>query len=95
MREEPLGRRIARLREARQMTQAELAFVMHGTDKAVSKRERGVACPDISSLPKPAAELGATIGGLPSAKAHARSPRRLTALLAAASAGFRSASMRF
>ena len=31
------------------------------TDKAVSKWERGLSCPDINSIPKPAELLGVTV----------------------------------
>ncbi len=34
------------------MTQAELARIMGVTDKAVSKWERNLSCPDISSIPQ-------------------------------------------
>ena len=47
-----MGMIIARLRKAQGMTQAELAEKMQVTDKAVSKWERDLSCPDIHSLPK-------------------------------------------
>ena len=52
---EMLGRFIAQRRKERNMTQRELAEKLHVTDKAVSKWERGVGCPDISLL-EPLAE---------------------------------------
>ena len=43
------------------MTQKELAEKMHVTDKAVSKWERGIACPDTGSIPKLAQILGLSL----------------------------------
>ena len=47
-----MGMVIASLRKAQGMTQAELAAKMQVTDKAVSKWERDLSCPDIQSLPR-------------------------------------------
>ncbi len=47
-----LGEKIASLRKNKDMTQAELARLMGVTDKAVSKWERNLSCPDINSIPK-------------------------------------------
>ncbi len=47
-----LGEKIAAMRKERNMTQANLADIMGVTDKAVSKWERNLSCPDINSLPK-------------------------------------------
>ena len=47
-----MGMVIASLRKAQGMTQAELAEKMQVTDKAVSKWERDLSCPDIQSLPR-------------------------------------------
>ncbi len=47
-----LGDVIAETRKQRGMTQLDLAERMGVTDKAVSKWERNLSCPDISSLPK-------------------------------------------
>ncbi len=46
------GRIIARLRKRAGFTQQSLADALCVTDKAVSKWERGISCPDISLLPK-------------------------------------------
>lgn len=46
------GKAIAFLRKEAGYTQAELAEMLEVSDKAVSKWERGVSCPDISMLPK-------------------------------------------
>ena len=46
-----LGTMIAELRKQHGMTQLELAEKMGVTDKAVSKWERDLSCPDINSIP--------------------------------------------
>ena len=46
-----LGAMIAELRKQHGMTQLELAEKMGVTDKAVSKWERDLSCPDINSIP--------------------------------------------
>ena len=46
-----LGALIAQTRKEKGMTQLELAEKMGVTDKAVSKWERDLSCPDIQSLP--------------------------------------------
>ncbi len=56
-----LGSRIADLRKAQGLTQLELAEKMGVTDKAVSKWERDLSCPDINSLPKLAEQLGVSV----------------------------------
>ena len=47
-----LGEMISSLRKEKNMTQSDLAEKMNVTDKAVSKWERNLSCPDISSIPK-------------------------------------------
>ena len=56
-----LGAMIAELRKHRGMTQLELAEQMGVTDKAVSKWERELSCPDIGSIPKLAEILGVSV----------------------------------
>ena len=53
-----LGGMIASLRKEKGMTQLELAEKLGVTDKAVSKWERDLCCPDIATLPKLAEVLG-------------------------------------
>ncbi len=53
------GNLIAQLRKEAGFTQKTLAEVLHITDKAVSKWERGVCLPDVSLLPKLSLLLGA------------------------------------
>lgn len=50
MNSENIGQFIALLRKERQMTQRDLAQRLNITDKAISKWERGLSCPDISLL---------------------------------------------
>ena len=64
MGENKIGQFIANLRKEKQMTQRELAEKLHITDKAVSKWERGLSCPDISLLPSLAGILGVTTSEL-------------------------------
>lgn len=59
-----LGMIIAELRKEQGMTQLELAEKMGVTDKAVSKWERDLSCPDINSLPNLAALLGVSVDEL-------------------------------
>lgn len=56
-----LGSMIAELRKQHGMTQLELAEKMGVTDKAVSKWERDLSCPDINSLPTLAQVLGVSV----------------------------------
>lgn len=45
-----IGKLILRLRKENHMTQLQLAQQLHVSDKAVSKWERGLGCPDVSLL---------------------------------------------
>lgn len=47
-----IGRLIYRLRKESHMTQMQLAHRMNISDKAVSKWERGLGCPELSLLPE-------------------------------------------
>ena len=55
------GAFIAAIRRERNMTQAELAAVLHVTDKAVSKWERGAGPPDINLIEPLAAALDVSV----------------------------------
>lgn len=59
-----LGKRIATLRKQRGLTQEALAEALGISAQAVSKWETDASCPDISLLPKLAAELGVTVDAL-------------------------------
>ena len=56
-----MGAKISELRKGKGLTQAQLAEQMAVTDKAVSKWERDLSCPDISSIPKLAEILGVSV----------------------------------
>ena len=66
-----LGTMIAELRKQHGMTQLELAEKMGVTDKAVSKWERDLSCPDINSLPTLAEILGVSVEELMQTKKEA------------------------
>ncbi len=59
-----LGKVIAENRKKQGMTQAELAEKLGVTDKAVSKWERDLSCPDIGSLPRLSEALGLSLDEL-------------------------------
>lgn len=77
-----LGQLIAALRKEKGMTQAELAGQMGVTDKAVSKWERDLSCPDVSSLPLLAEALGVSLDELMQVKKEQAAPERPWAALA-------------
>lgn len=64
MNHEKMGLFISELRKSNQMTQKDLAAKLNITDKAVSKWERGLSCPDISLLSSIADLLGVTTSEL-------------------------------
>ena len=69
-----LGMMISELRKQHDMTQLELAEKMGVTDKAVSKWERDLSCPDINSLPTLAEVLGVSVEELMQVKKAAEAP---------------------
>ena len=69
-----LGTVIAELRKQHGMTQLELAEKMGVSDKAVSKWERDLSCPDINSLPTLAEVLGVSVEELMQTKKDAEAP---------------------
>ena len=64
MEKQTLGQKVAELRKAKNMTQLELANKLNITDKAVSKWERDISCPDINTFPKLAEILGVSVDEL-------------------------------
>lgn len=56
-----MGEKISSLRKEKGMTQSDLADKMNVTDKAVSKWERDLSCPDVNSIQKLADVLGTTV----------------------------------
>ena len=55
------GEMISSLRKEKNMTQNDLAEKMNVTDKAVSKWESHLSCPDVNSIPKLAEILGVSM----------------------------------
>lgn len=72
MKKETFGNMVAALRKEKGMTQLELAEKMGVTDKAVSKWERDLSFPDVSSIPKLAEILGITVDELMQVKAESK-----------------------
>jgi transcriptional regulator with XRE-family HTH domain len=60
MNDKKMGDLISELRKQKNMTQKDLADLLNVTDKAVSKWERGISCPDIAAIPLLAQTLGIT-----------------------------------
>lgn len=85
MMKKTLGMMIAELRKEQGMTQVGLAEKMGVTDKAVSKWERDLSCPDINSLPNLAAVLGVSVDELmqfrKEASASKKSPKEIIDLV--------------
>lgn len=69
MAKKTMGEIISTLRKEKGMTQKELADQLNITDKAVSKWERDVACPDTQTIPKLAQILEVSVEELMNAKA--------------------------
>ena len=74
MENKTMGQVIAALRKEKGMTQKELADKLNITDKAVSKWERDLSCPDINSIPNLAEILGVSVEELMQVKKEADAP---------------------
>ena len=70
-----MGEKIASLRKAAGKTQRQLADRMGVTDKAVSKWERNLSCPDIESIPLLAEIFGVSADELINTKATGTSEK--------------------
>ncbi len=75
-----MGNVIAENRKARGMTQLELAEQLGVTDKAVSKWERDLSCPDISSLPQLSRILGVSVEELMQIEKEGEQPEKRSAV---------------
>lgn len=64
MENERIGKLISKIRKEKGMTQKDLADKLNVTDRAVSKWERGICCPDISLLKDLSSILGISISKL-------------------------------
>lgn len=71
-----MGEMISTLRREKGMTQKELADRLNLTDKAVSKWERDLSCPDTATIPKLAEILEISVEELMNAKSHPASGHR-------------------
>ena len=69
------GRFIRDLRKKANMTQKELGEKLNVTDKAVSKWERDLACPDVSTLPKLAEIFDVSVDELMQCKAESQNEK--------------------
>ena len=76
MKKQTLGMMISSLRKEKGMTQLDLADEMGVTDKAVSKWERDISCPDINSIPKLADVLGVSVEELMQVKIEANTEQK-------------------
>lgn len=72
MTKQTFGATISALRKEKSMTQLDLARQMGVTDKAVSKWERDLSFPDVTSLPKLAEVLGTSVDELLEVKTTAQ-----------------------
>lgn len=72
MTKKTFGATISALRKEKGMTQLDLARQMGVTDKAVSKWERDLSFPDVTSLPKLAEVLGTSVDELLEVKTAAQ-----------------------
>ena len=72
MKKQTFGNMIAALRKENGMTQLELAEKMGVTDKAVSKWERDLSLPDVSSFPKLAEIFDVSVDELMQVKSGAK-----------------------
>ena len=69
-----IAKNIAYLRTSAGLTQLELAEKLNYSDKAVSKWERDLSCPDINSIPNLAEILGVSVEELMQIKKEAAAP---------------------
>ena len=76
-----IGEMISSLRKEKGMTQNELAEKMNVTDKAVSKWERDLSCPDINTISKLANILNVSVDELLQAKKKENSNTKLKDLI--------------
>ncbi len=78
MSKKTLGMMIASLRKEKRMTQIELAEKMCVTDKAVSKWERDISCPNIETIQKLADFFNIPVNELLSAKSSSKKNNIIT-----------------
>mgnify|MGYP005794153065 FL=1 len=76
-----IGKTIAFFRKKKGMTQSELAEKMHVTDKAVSKWERDLSCPDVNTIAKLADILEVSVEELLNAKKYEYQNTKIKAMV--------------
>jgi len=81
MKKKTLGMMIAALRKENEMTQLDLAEKMGVTDKAVSKWERDLSCPDVNTLPKLAEVFGISVDELMQIKAQSEEKKDISPMI--------------
>lgn len=81
MKSKTLGMMIAEIRKKQGMTQLDLAEKMGVTDKAVSKWERDLSCPDVNSFPRLAEVLGVTVDELMQSKTRPQKKLKISAMI--------------
>ena len=82
MKKQTMGEMISTLRKENNMTQLQLAEKMGVTDKAVSKWERDLSCPDINSIPQLAEILEVSVEDLMQVKKdHQDSPSKIDEIM--------------
>lgn len=69
---------IASLRKEKGMTQLDLAEKMGVTDKAVSKWERDLSCPDVNTIPKLAELFGISVDELMQIKSEVQEEKKIS-----------------
>lgn len=81
MKKKTLGMMIAALRKENEMTQLDLAEKMGVTDKAVSKWERDLSCPDVNTIPKLAEVFGISVDELMQIKAQSEEKKDISPMI--------------
>ena len=76
-----IGETISSLRKKKELTQNELAEKMNVTDKAVSKWERDLSCPDVNTISRLAEVLDVSVEELLNAKEQRKSNSKMKDLV--------------
>ena len=76
-----IGETISSLRKKKGLTQNELAEKMNVTDKAVSKWERDLSCPDVNTISRLAEVLDVSVEELLNAKEQRKSNSKMKDLV--------------
>ena len=84
-----IGETISSLRKKKELTQNELAEKMNVTDKAVSKWERDLSCPDVNTISRLAEVLDVSVEELLNAKEQRKSNNKMKDLVNLIFKGFK------